>query len=43
MARIEELAQAGVTKLWVGVSGGDIDRQWRTMRRPGEQVTAHGA
>jgi hypothetical protein len=37
----EEIAQAGATKLWVGVSGGDLDRQLRTMRLLGEQVMTH--
>jgi 5,10-methylenetetrahydromethanopterin reductase len=41
IARIEEIAQAGATKLWVGVGGGDLDRQLRTMRLLGEQVMAH--
>jgi 5,10-methylenetetrahydromethanopterin reductase len=40
IARIEEMAQAGTTKLWVGVGGGDLDRQLRTMRLLGEQVMA---
>jgi 5,10-methylenetetrahydromethanopterin reductase len=40
IARIEEIAQAGATKLWVGVGGGDLDRQLRTMRLLGEQVMA---
>jgi 5,10-methylenetetrahydromethanopterin reductase len=40
IARIEEMAQAGATKLWVGVGGGDRDCQLRTMRLLGEQVMA---
>jgi hypothetical protein len=40
IARIEEIAQAGATKLWVGVGGGDLDHQLRTMWLLGEQVMA---
>ena len=40
IARIEEIVQAGAMKLWVGVGGGDLDRQLRTMRLLGEQVMA---
>ncbi|HEY7495555.1 MAG TPA: hypothetical protein VIH59_31175 [Candidatus Tectomicrobia bacterium] len=41
IARIEELAQAGATRLWVGVGGGDLDRQLHTMRLLGEQVMGY--
>ena len=40
IARIEALALAGATKLWVGLGGGDLDRQQRTMRLLGEQIMA---
>jgi 5,10-methylenetetrahydromethanopterin reductase len=40
IARIEEIAQAGAMKLWVGVGGGALDHQLRTMRLLGEQVMA---
>jgi alkanesulfonate monooxygenase SsuD/methylene tetrahydromethanopterin reductase-like flavin-dependent oxidoreductase (luciferase family) len=32
IARIEELAEAGARKLWVGLGGGDLGSQVRTMR-----------
>ena len=38
IARIEQLAERGATKLWVGVSGGDLDAQARCLRLMGEQV-----
>jgi alkanesulfonate monooxygenase SsuD/methylene tetrahydromethanopterin reductase-like flavin-dependent oxidoreductase (luciferase family) len=38
IARIEELALAGATKLWIGVSGGDLDGQLHYMRILGEQI-----
>jgi 5,10-methylenetetrahydromethanopterin reductase len=40
IARIEQLAERGATKLWVGVSGTDLDSQLRSMRMMGEQVMA---
>jgi 5,10-methylenetetrahydromethanopterin reductase len=40
IARIEELATAGATKLWVSVGGGDFDLQRRSMRILGEQIMA---
>jgi 5,10-methylenetetrahydromethanopterin reductase len=38
IARIEELATAGATKLWVSVSGGGLDGQLHYMRILGEQI-----
>jgi len=38
IARIEELAEAGANKLWVSVSGGDLDGQLHYMRILGEQI-----
>jgi 5,10-methylenetetrahydromethanopterin reductase len=38
IARIEELASAGATKLWVGPVGGRLDRQLHYMRIMGEQI-----
>jgi 5,10-methylenetetrahydromethanopterin reductase len=38
IARIEELANAGATKLWVGPVGGRLDRQLHYMRIMGEQI-----
>ena len=38
IARIEELASAGATKLWVGPVGGRLDRQLHYMRILGEQI-----
>jgi 5,10-methylenetetrahydromethanopterin reductase len=40
IARIEQLAERGATKLWVGVSGRDLDGQRHYMRMLGEQVMA---
>jgi 5,10-methylenetetrahydromethanopterin reductase len=40
IARIEQLAERGATRLWVGVSGGDLDSQLHYMRMMGEQVMA---
>jgi alkanesulfonate monooxygenase SsuD/methylene tetrahydromethanopterin reductase-like flavin-dependent oxidoreductase (luciferase family) len=40
IARIEQLAERGATKLWVGVSGSDLDGQLHSMRLMGEQVMA---
>lgn len=36
--RIEEIAEAGATKLWVSVGRGDFDRQMHDMRIFGEQI-----
>lgn len=41
IARIEEIAEAGATKLWIGAGGGDIDRQTHCMRIFGEQIMPH--
>jgi len=38
IARIEELAGAGATKLWVGPVGGRLDSQLHYMRILGEQI-----
>jgi len=38
IARIEELANAGATKLWVGPVGGRLDSQLHYMRLMGEQI-----
>jgi 5,10-methylenetetrahydromethanopterin reductase len=38
IARIEELASAGATKLWVGPVGGRLDSQLHYMRILGEQI-----
>ena len=41
IARIEEIAEAGATKLWIGAGGGGIDRQTHYMRIFGEQIMPH--
>ncbi len=41
ITRIEEIAQAGATKLWVSVGRGDLDNQMRYMRIFGEQIMPH--
>jgi len=38
IARIEELADAGATKLWVGLGGSDLPRQVRDLRMLGEEI-----
>ncbi len=38
IARLEELVQAGATRLWVDLGGRDLDRQLHTMRLLGEQI-----
>jgi 5,10-methylenetetrahydromethanopterin reductase len=40
IARIEELAAAGATKLWFNAEGGKIDRQLHYMRILGQQIMA---
>jgi hypothetical protein len=40
IARIEEIADAGATKIWVSPSGGDLDSQLHYMRILGEQIMA---
>ena len=39
--RIEEIAEAGATKLWIGSARGDLDRQMHYMRLFGKQVMPH--
>jgi len=41
--RIEEVATAGATKLWVGIGRGNFDRQKHYMRIFGEQILPHFA
>jgi 5,10-methylenetetrahydromethanopterin reductase len=41
--RIEEIAEAGATKLWVSVGRGDVDRQRHYLRMFGEQIMPHFA
>jgi len=41
--RIEEVATAGATKLWVGIGRGNFDRQKHYMRIFGEQILPHCA
>jgi 5,10-methylenetetrahydromethanopterin reductase len=38
IARIEEIASAGATKIWVGLGGNDLDRQLRDLRMLGEEI-----
>jgi 5,10-methylenetetrahydromethanopterin reductase len=38
IARIEQLAERGATRLWVGVSGGDLDGQRRYLKLMGEEI-----
>jgi 5,10-methylenetetrahydromethanopterin reductase len=38
IARIEQIAGAGATKLWVGLGGTDLDRQLRDLRMLGEEI-----
>jgi 5,10-methylenetetrahydromethanopterin reductase len=38
IARIEELASAGATKLWLNAEGGSLDRQFHYMRMLGERI-----
>jgi 5,10-methylenetetrahydromethanopterin reductase len=40
IVRIEEIAQAGATKLWLNAEGGNLDRQLHYMRMLGEQIMA---
>ena len=39
--RIAELAEAGATKLWVGLGGSDLDRQRHDLRMLGEEIMPH--
>ena len=41
IARIEQLAEAGATKLWVGPMGGRLDRQLHYMKILGEKIMSH--
>jgi 5,10-methylenetetrahydromethanopterin reductase len=38
IARIEEIARAGATKLWLNAEGGNLDRQLHYLRLLGEQI-----
>jgi 5,10-methylenetetrahydromethanopterin reductase len=38
IARIERLAERGATKLWVGVSGADLDAQRHYLKLMGEEI-----
>jgi 5,10-methylenetetrahydromethanopterin reductase len=38
IARIEQLAERGATKLWIGVNGANLAAQLRCLRMMGEQV-----
>jgi 5,10-methylenetetrahydromethanopterin reductase len=38
IARIEEIAQAGATKLWLNAEGGSLDRQFHYVRMLGEKI-----
>ena len=38
IARIERLAEAGATKLWVGLGGSELDRQRHDLRVIGEEI-----
>ncbi len=38
IARIEEIARSGATKIWVGLGGGDLDRQRHELRLLGEEI-----
>jgi hypothetical protein len=43
IARIAELAEAGATRLWVGLGGADLDCQRRDLRVLGEEIMPHFA
>ncbi|HYE93441.1 MAG TPA: LLM class flavin-dependent oxidoreductase [Terriglobales bacterium] len=38
IARIEQVAQAGATRLWIGLSGRDLDEQARYLRVLGQEI-----
>jgi alkanesulfonate monooxygenase SsuD/methylene tetrahydromethanopterin reductase-like flavin-dependent oxidoreductase (luciferase family) len=38
IARIEQLAERGARKLWMGVSGGNLDEQGHYLRLMGEEI-----
>jgi len=41
IARIEALAQAGATRLWIGTEAGDLDRQIHYMKVFADQIMPH--
>jgi 5,10-methylenetetrahydromethanopterin reductase len=41
IARIEQLAERGARKLWIGVNGADLDAQARCLKLMGEQILPH--
>jgi 5,10-methylenetetrahydromethanopterin reductase len=41
IARIEQIASAGATKLWIGPVGGRLESQLHYMRILGEQIMSH--
>jgi 5,10-methylenetetrahydromethanopterin reductase len=38
IARIEQIADAGATRIWVGLGGSDLDRQLRDLTMLGEEI-----
>jgi 5,10-methylenetetrahydromethanopterin reductase len=38
IARIEQIAEAGATKLWVGLGGSELPRQLRDLKMLGEEI-----
>ena len=38
IARIEQIAEAGATKIWVGLGGSDLDRQLKDLKMLGEEI-----
>ncbi len=38
IARIEQIAAAGATKIWVGLGGTDLDRQLHDLKMLGEEI-----
>jgi 5,10-methylenetetrahydromethanopterin reductase len=38
IARIEQIAEAGATKIWVGLGGSDLDRQLRDLQMLGAEI-----
>jgi 5,10-methylenetetrahydromethanopterin reductase len=38
IARIEQIAEAGAAKIWVGLGGNDLDRQLHDLRMLGEEI-----
>lgn len=41
LARIEQIAEVGATKLWMSVSGRDCDSRKHYLRLFGEQIMPH--